>query len=87
MKTENPLPANVTRFGGEIPQFPRRHCIDKYHPAEAQIREAHNAVEALGADALLTQASTLINQAQELVADWLEGKTGDYVNGKLVIKE
>lgn len=71
--TTNPLPVNVERFGSF--QFPRRACIDQYHPSEKAIRDALIAVESLGADPLLTDAVTLLSQAQSKVADWLEGKS------------
>lgn len=56
--------------------MPRRACIDAFTPAELAIRQAKTEVENLGADLLLTQAVIKLAEAQNLVADWLEGKTG-----------
>jgi hypothetical protein len=67
----NPLPVTHGEFG-----FPRRSCLDANHQAELAIRAAIDAVEALGADPLLTQAVTKLGEAKDLVAGWLEGKTG-----------
>lgn len=60
----------VIRHGGP---FPRRNCVDLYHPLEQRIRETAEAVEAAGAHAALTEALQLINAAQDKVADWVEG--------------
>lgn len=67
----NPLPAKHGEF-----QFPRRRFVDQHAPAERAIYEAMGAVEMLGADPLLTEAVTALGKAADLVADWLEGKTG-----------
>ena len=55
------------------PGVPRRHRIDRMHPAELAIREAMLAVEALPADERLTRAIVLLAQAQEAVADFVDG--------------
>lgn len=67
----SPLPATH----GEL-DFPRRNCLDASHQAELAIRAAIDAVEALGADPLLTDAVIKLGEAKDRVADWLEGKTG-----------
>lgn len=51
-------------------EIPRRFRIDQYIPAETAIRAAVLEVEALGAHEQLTRASTLLDEAQRLVADW-----------------
>lgn len=69
--TTNPFPT-VGSLG-----ISRRACIDLHHPAETAIRDAARAVESLGADLLLTWAGMKLFEAQDLVADWLEGKVGE----------
>lgn len=68
---ENPLPSK--RPDG----IPRRSDVSLLTPAETVIRDAIIAVEAVGADPLLTDAVVLLGQAQGKVADWLEGKKED----------
>ncbi len=51
---------------------PRRNRIDKYTPAETAIAAAVQAVEEAGADTLLTEAVTLLIQAQAKVADYVD---------------
>ena len=53
---------------------PRRIRLDLNTPAELAIRNAVNAVEAAGAHPLLTDAVTLLNEAREKVADFVELK-------------
>lgn len=67
----NPLPSKHGEHG-----FPRRACLVANDSSELAIFEAVIAVEALGADPLLTQAVTKLGEAKDLVSDWLEGKTG-----------
>lgn len=52
---------------------PRRAFVDRYCPAESAIRRALLAVEAMGADTRLTKAVTLLGEAQERVADFVDG--------------
>lgn len=52
--------------------FPRRNRIDLFTPAEAAIRQAILAVESAGAHTLLTEAVTMLGQAQDKVADFAE---------------
>jgi hypothetical protein len=54
--------------------IPRRIRIDLYTPAEAAIRNAVIAVEGAGAHTLLTEAINLLHQAQEKVADFVDGQ-------------
>lgn len=54
-------------------EFPRRCKIDEFCAAETAIREAKLAVEAMGADVRLTDAIILLNQAQDKVADFVDG--------------
>ena len=58
--------------------FPRRARIDLHTPAEAAIRNALIEVEKIGAHVWLTKAVTLLGEAQEKVADYLES-AGDAV--------
>lgn len=55
-----------------IDGLPRRCRIDLETPAEAAIRAAIEAVEAVGAHTLLTEAVVLLAEAQEKVADFVE---------------
>lgn len=77
MKSPNYLSANG---------HPRRNRVDLATPVEQEIRKARETVEMLGADVRLTDASTKLAEALDLVADWLE-ETGNvkpeeaYVNG------
>lgn len=60
-------------MANELPEIPRRLCVDKMTPAELAIREASLAVEAAGADLRLTQAVMLLQAAREKVADFVDG--------------
>lgn len=57
-----------------LDDIPRRARIDLYVPAETAIREAMLAVEAMGADVLLTKAVTLLDEARTAVADYVDRK-------------
>lgn len=95
MKNPNPLPhahsyheqgAGANWVGPMI--WPRRACTDQHTPAEQAIRNASVKVEELGADLLLTHAVMKLQEAQALVADWLEGKVGELsADGTLVTIE
>lgn len=52
--------------------FPRRNRSDLWTPAERAIHDAVQVVEAVGAHPLLTEASLLLQQAQNKVADFVE---------------
>lgn len=52
---------------------PRRIRADKYVPAERAISEAHRLVEEMPPDVRLTQAGTKLQEAQALVADFVDG--------------
>jgi len=54
------------------PQIPRRVDTLRHTPAEAAIHNAILAVEAVGADPLLTDAVLLLSEAQEKVADFVD---------------
>jgi len=56
--------------------FPRRNRIDLQTPAEATIRAAIAAIEAIGADTQLTDAVVLLGQVQDKVADVIDGRLG-----------
>lgn len=53
--------------------IPRRNRLDLLQPAEKAIRDAVQAVEGMDADARLTDAVSLLNQARESVADFIDG--------------
>ena len=57
----------------EVDGIPRRCRIDLSTPAETAIRAAVRAVEVTGCDERLTDAVVLLSQAQDKVADYLEG--------------
>ena len=50
----------------------RRCYIDKLTPTELKIREAFIAVEWLWASVELTKISTMLSEANNLLADYLE---------------
>jgi hypothetical protein len=52
--------------------IPRRCYIDKLTPAEKAIYDALVAVEAVGADPLLTEVSELLSQARSKMADYVD---------------
>ena len=54
-------------------EWPRRNSIDKLIPAELAIRNAILAVEESGCDVRLTQAVTLLGEACDKVADFVDG--------------
>lgn len=55
---------------------PTRADMQWMTPAELAIRDAMQAVEAVGASLALTDAMTLLGKAQERVADYVEGVEG-----------
>jgi hypothetical protein len=59
-----------------VRDWPRRNRLELLTPAEIAIRAAISAVEAAGADTLLTDAIVLLGQAKEKVADYAE-KSGE----------
>lgn len=54
--------------------FPRRIQLNIIEPAERAIYNAMTEVELLGADKRLTRAVTLLVEAKNLVADYIEEK-------------
>lgn len=54
--------------------IPRRCDIMLRHPVERSLADANRLVEELGADPRLTAASIKIQEAKDLVADWLESE-------------
>ena len=54
--------------------FPRRNQLDKCTPAELAIYKAMEEVEKVGADVKLTDAIIKLQEAKELVADFVDGK-------------
>lgn len=57
----------------EMKDFPRRNRLDKCTPAELAIFKAMEEVEKAGADTRLTGAITKLNEARNLVADFIDG--------------
>lgn len=53
--------------------IPRRIQLEKMTPAEVAILAAVLEVEKMGADTRLTRAVTLLQQAREKVADYVDG--------------
>lgn len=53
--------------------IPRRADMQRWIPAEHQINEALQAVEALGAHPELTGVVTMLSDAQRRLADWYDG--------------
>lgn len=54
--------------------IPRRNRIDLLTPAESAIREAMLAVEQAGAHPLLTEAVELLDEAKNVVGDFVDFK-------------
>ena len=54
--------------------FPRRNQLDKCTPAELAIYKAMEEVEKAGADVKLTEAIIKLQEAKELVADFVDEK-------------
>lgn len=52
----------------------RRIRLDLMTKAELSIYKAIAEVECLGADTMLTQAQTLLQQAKDLVSDYVDGQ-------------
>lgn len=57
-----------------IENLPRRIRLDKNVHAELAIRKAMNEVEDLGADIKLTDAIIKLNEALDLVSDYVDNK-------------
>ncbi len=57
--------------------FPRRNCVDRLTTAESAILYAQRAVEDAGANQLLTNAVQLLEQARNLVADYVESSNNN----------
>ncbi len=55
--------------------IPRRICLDRMTPAEVAIHDAIQAVEAAGADPLLTDAVMLLLAAKDKVADYVDARS------------
>ncbi len=53
---------------------PRRNRLDLNTPAEKTIYFAMQEVEKMGADIKLTEAITLLSNARNLVADYIDNK-------------
>jgi hypothetical protein len=53
--------------------IPRRIQLEKFTPAEKAIYDAVQAVESVGADVRLTRAVMLLQEARNMVADYVDG--------------
>ena len=60
----------------EASTFPRRNDLSRMTPAEKAIVSAQHAVEAAGASLRLTEATMLLSQARDAVADHVDGIAG-----------
>lgn len=60
------------KFYSDMPDFPARARLDKITDPEAHIYNVIQEVEHLGAHPLLTDCVTLLGQAKDKLADWLE---------------
>lgn len=67
---ENPELVGATEKSAT--DFPRRHQMYRWTPAELAIYKAVEAVEEAGADPLLTDAVNLLQQARDKVADYVD---------------
>lgn len=56
-------------------EFPRRNQLDQLTPAETAIHQAIQAVEAVGAHPLLTDAVILLGQAKDKVSDYIDERS------------
>jgi hypothetical protein len=65
----------VKRLGNH-PPFPRRNCLDLQTPAEAAIRSALIAVEAIGVDPRLTDGRRVFRGAGDRGRDRSRGQLG-----------
>lgn len=54
-------------------EIPRRAHIDRLTPAETAIREAVVAVEAAGCDVRLTRVVVKLQEARDMMADFVDG--------------
>lgn len=69
------LKAKLAELSGLAPcDFPRRSRADCFTAAETKIRAAMLLVESMGADERLTKAVTLLDEAKNAVADYVDGK-------------
>jgi hypothetical protein len=71
-ESELPLPRTVPRFEGTM-EFPRRSCVDQRTPLETALWTVHSRIEAMPASPHLTDAGSLLAQAADKLADYLEG--------------
>ena len=53
-------------------KWPRRSSIPHWTPEEKMIQDVVDAVEKLGAHPRLTDCVTLLGQAREALADWID---------------
>lgn len=68
---------------GRIEIIPRRNRMDKWHEAENAIYSAIQVVEQAGADENLTEAVIKLNEAQKLVADFIDKKRREVTESRL----
>lgn len=65
----------------EINDTPRRIRLDLIVPAELAIYNAVQEIEKLGADVRLTNAEVLLQQAKDLVSDYIDEQLTTKQNG------
>lgn len=69
------LKAKLAELSSLAPcDFPRRNRVDCFTAAEMKIRSAMLLVEGMGADERLTKAVTLLGEAKNAVADYVDGQ-------------
>ena len=61
---------------------PRRADIQRNTPEEKLIRMALVKVEGLGAHPMLTKVVALLDEAREVLADWIDGERYDPAKGE-----
>lgn len=61
-----------------IESFPRRQRLDKCTPAELSIYKAMEEVEKIGADVKLTNAIIKLDEARNLVADFVDSEPREH---------
>lgn len=67
--------------------IPRRNKIDLYSDAELAIHKAMEEVEKLGASESLTNAIVKLNEAKNLVADFIDNKEAKLKKARMSLGE
>lgn len=75
----------VRKFEAKRGLMPRRIDIERNTPEEKLIRKAAFKIEELGAHPMLTKVVTLLGNAREVLADWIDGERYDPSRGEIRI--